>query len=395
MRIVIFNHSFFHLSETFIYRQITGLTKNIEAPLLSFSFANEEHFPTINKKIRLKKSVNIVDKVLSFVLPDRIKSRSGFSIFNYFKVKRILNQLKPDAIHAHFGFNAAMVYPLAKALDIPLIISFHGLDASPKMLKNEAYRNKIREMLHYASAVIVVSPHMISTLGLSAWQNKTHMIPYGVNPAEFTNKTPALNAGYITILHSGRLVAKKGVPDLIRVCINLIKKDYNLRLVIIGDGAELTVCKEIVEMAGCRNIQFLGAQTQDVVKTWMSQTDIFVLNSRTSETGDMEGLPNAILEAMSMRLPVVSTFHAGIPQAITNGVNGILVKERDNEGLEAALKILISNKTMRTEIGIAARQTIKDGFTIELMNRRIADIYKSVIMPSHQITTTASFSFSA
>ncbi|MBA4166692.1 MAG: glycosyltransferase [Chitinophagaceae bacterium] len=377
MRIVVFNHSFFYLSETFIYRQVAGLPKDVSATLLGFDFANEKLFPTTNSRLKLNRPLNIVNKALNRVLPSVIKNKMGFDLFNYFKVKKYLLKAKPDAIHAHFGFNGRDIFPLARLLKIPLIVSFHGVDASPQMLKNQEYKNAMRNMINYASAIIVVSPHMIDTLEISQWKNKTYLIPYGVDTGEFIHNVERGNKKQITILHSGRLVTKKGVPDLIRVFINLEKKIKNIKLIIIGDGQELEASKDIAKQSTA-DIEFLGAQTQEAVKKYMSLSDIFVLNSRTSENGDMEGLPNAILEAMSMELPVVSTFHAGIPQAITDGINGMLAPERDNAALEERLEKLIIDDAMRVSMGKVARNTVQSEFTIDKMNDRIAEVYRSI-----------------
>jgi colanic acid/amylovoran biosynthesis glycosyltransferase len=107
----------------------------------------------------------------------------------------------------------------------------------------------------------------------------------------------------------------------------------------------------------------------------MKDADIYVLNSRTDDKGDMEGLPNSILEAMSMEKPVISTYHAGIPQAIQDGVNGLLVKERDNEGLAAALEKLIQDRDMRRRLGVEARKTIVANFSANSMETKIQSVF--------------------
>lgn len=186
MKVVAFNHSFFLLSETFIYRQVRGLPENIDTTLVSYNFLNQDLYPTSNDHVELKRSANIPDKAINNLLPF-IPKRLGFSLFNYFKVKKLLKEIKPDAIHAHFGFNARDVYPLAKSLKIPLIVSFHGVDASPECLKNTEYKNTIAKIIEYASDVIIVSPHMAETLQLSKSKTRVHLIPYGVDTAEFTS----------------------------------------------------------------------------------------------------------------------------------------------------------------------------------------------------------------
>ena len=110
----------------------------------------------------------------------------------------------------------------------------------------------------------------------------------------------------------------------------------------------------------------------------MSEADVFVLNSRVGKDGDMEGLPVSLLEAMSMQLAVISTRHAGIPQAIKNGKDGLLIDEKDNNALLAGLEKLINDAGLRKRLGEAARQTVISRFTDADTNKKIAAVYRGV-----------------
>lgn len=202
-----------------------------------------------------------------------------------------------------------------------------------------------------------------------------HLIPYGTDEQKFTPaETPEREK--IVIQHVGRLVAKKGVPDLITAFSMLCRRHDNLELRIIGDGPEMPLCRELADDLNLADkILLLGSKPHDEVNEHMRDADIYVLNSRTDDNGDMEGLPNSILEAMSMEKPVVSTYHAGIPQAIQDGVNGLLVDERDNEGLAYALEKLIQDRALRRRLGVAARQTIVANFSARSMEAKIQSVF--------------------
>jgi colanic acid/amylovoran biosynthesis glycosyltransferase len=367
---LVFNHSFFPISETFIYRQINGaVLKGNQVVYLGYDFLNEDIFPVNDQKIRIKEYVNLLDKVSTKFLKgffySYFKKNIGLSLFNFIKLKKQVKELNPDLIHAHFGTNGLTIFPLAKSLNIPLVVSFHGIDASPEALRVSRYKNYLPLLFEYAKSIIVVSPHMIDTLGLSAWQNKTHFVPYGVESSKFNRTHDALKDNTtLRLLHSGRMVSKKGVPDLIRVCIRLHEKGIKIQLDVIGDGPELQLCKDIANESNTHFIKFWGALPHNEVKNFMNDADIFILNSRTGENGDMEGMPNAILEAMSMGLPVVSTYHAGIPEVITTDVDGLLVNEKDNNALELALERLINDASLRDRIGEAAKKRILDKFSV-------------------------------
>lgn len=376
MNLLVFSHSFFYLSETFIYKQVTGMPGDVNITLAGFDIVNEDHFPVKWEKIEIKKRIHLVDRLITGVLKRVFGVTIGFSVFNKFRIKKILKQYKIDLVHVHFGFNALLIYPIVKSLNIPLIVTFHGLDASPQMLKKEKYRRNINKVIEYAKSIIVVSPHMIDTLNLSKYKDKTFLVPCSADPGEFVNPHPFNNDDrVIKILHSGRITSKKGVPDLVRVCVELNKKFNNLQIDIVGDGPDLALARQLA--SGSANIKFHGSRTQKEVLMFMADADIFVLNSRVGDEGDMEGTPVAIQEAMNMQLPVVATYHAGIPLLITDGENGLLVNERDNAALEAALEKLITSRDLRHRLGKAARETIATKFTVAEMNRKLADVYYS------------------
>ncbi|MBL7699003.1 MAG: glycosyltransferase [Chitinophagaceae bacterium] len=378
MKALIFNRAFFYISETFIYQQVKGMPSDVEIELLGFDFANEDVFPLSNKKIRIKRSANIIDRIVSAISKRVFGVKPGLGFFSANKLKEMLRQSDIDLIHAHFGFNALIIYPVAKALNIPLVITFHGLDASPEYLSNKKYRNGIKEVIAYASGIIIVSPHMNDTLQLKAFAGKTYLISCGVNANEFQRAARPVAPQVINILHSGRLVPKKGVPDLIRVFIVLHKKHPHLHLHIIGDGPELELCRHTAQQGEPDSITFYGSKPHGDVKKIMTEADIFVLNSRTSESGDMEGLPVSVLEAMSMRIPVVSTRHAGIPYVIKHGVNGLLADERNNDQLSELLEKVIVDAGLRSQLGEEGRRTVLENFTWEKINRRISEVYRQI-----------------
>jgi colanic acid/amylovoran biosynthesis glycosyltransferase len=379
MKVLMFNHAFFHISETFIYKQVTGMPRDIEIDLLAFDVANENVFPLQNKKYQVKRIANTADRILMAICKHIFNIRYKLGVYAYFTIRKILMQSKCDIVHAHFGFNALLIYPIVRRLKIPLVVTFHGVDASPQMLRQKEYNRGVRKMLEYATAIIVVSPHMKDTLNLNSQAGKIYLIPCGVDPAAFNIPDHRNKSGYITILHSGRLVSKKGVPDLVRV-FSLLSHIYrNIRLFVVGDGPELELCKQLADDARGGSIQFFGARSHDEVKKFMAKADVFVLNSRVGEKGDMEGLPVSLLEAMSMQLAVISTSHAGIPQAVTDDVNGLLIDEKDNIALTSALEKLIADADLRKRLGESARRTILDKFTTGETNKKIAEVYRNVI----------------
>lgn len=344
--------------------------------MLTYRYENEDKFPIQVRKELLAPYRGFPDKLITKVF--RIAhGQEGYklSFQNRSWVAGLLKSAKIDVVHAHFGPSGIELLPVAKKLGIPMVVSFHGIDAAPAMLGDREYAEKIQEVIAYAKAVIIVSPHFTDTLNLGRFADKVHLIPYGTDEQKFIPaETP--DRDRIVIQHVGRLVAKKGVPDLITAFSSLCSRYNNLELRIIGDGPEMQICRDSIGQLNLGDkIILLGSKPHEVVNEHMKDADIYVLNSRTDDKGDMEGLPNSILEAMSMEKPVVSTYHAGIPQAIQDGVNGLLVKERDNRALAAALEKLIRDKDLRRTLGTEARKTIIANFSAHAMETKIQSVF--------------------
>lgn len=382
MNILVFNQSFFPLSETFVHRQVLGLSRYHNLTMLAYRYENEDKFSIDVKKELLTRYKGVADKLITKALRLSTGRCYNLSLQNRSLVTELLKNSSIDVIHAHFGPSGIEMLPVAKKLGIPMAVSFHGIDAAPAMLGDEKYASRIREVIEYAAAIIIVSPHFIETLNLGECREKVHLIPYGTDEQRFVPVEQPIR-DKIVIQHVGRLVPKKGVPDLISAFSTLCCRYDNLELQIIGDGPEMPLCRELVERLHLGDqILLLGSKSHEIVNEHMKDADIYVLNSRTDDEGDMEGLPNSILEAMSMEKPVVSTYHAGIPQAIQDGENGLLVKERDNAALAAALEKLIQDGDLRRKLGVAARRTIIANFSADSMDAKIRSLFEGLQMDS-------------
>jgi len=373
-KVLAFNTSFFAVSETFIYNQAKALSEDFKVHLLSSKFLNPHQFDISDfKKHEIRRVNGLVNRVSQKVL-----NVSLFNIKSYIMLNRLFKKNNFKVIHAHYGTKALEILPLAKLYKIPLIVSFHGADAS-RALGYQKYKNKLSGLFDYASGIIISSMHMKETLGLSDWINKVHFIPYGVDQHYFTPDSEIQVNGKIKILHTGRIVSKKGVPDLVRV-FRLLSEEYDhLELHLVGDGEEIAECKELVQKYGLdEKVIFYGSVVHKKVKKLLDEADVFVLNSRVDEDGDMEGTPNAILEAMCMGKPVVSTKHAGIPFVIEHQKNGLLVEERHNKELKESIESLIQNPKLRKKLGKNARKTILGSYTIEVMEDKIQEVFRNL-----------------
>jgi colanic acid/amylovoran biosynthesis glycosyltransferase len=371
-KILVYNTSFFDVSQTFIYHQVKALTEKWEVHLAASRFMDPhgfglDQFETTQIERRGGLSSSLSYKLLGY---------NTFSMASYVKLKKIFSENNVIAVHAHFGTKGIEVLPVARWFKVPLVVSFHGADAS-RMLNISRYKQKLPGLFTYASAIIVSSPHMVDNLSLERWRDKVHVIPYGIDMNTFSPVALNGKAGTVKILHSGRLTPKKGVPDLIKVFQNLHQKYKNIHLNLIGDGEELEACKRLVgELNIAEHVTFLGAVPHDTVKQQMESADIFVLNSRIAPDGDMEGTPVTLLEALSMGKPIVSTRHAGIPYVIEDGVNGLLADEKNNQQLETCLDRLIDNPELRHKMSDQAVRTARQSYTVGHMQDKIRTVFE-------------------
>jgi len=184
------------------------------------------------------------------------------------------------------------------------------------------------------------------------------------------------------ILSIGRFRPKKGFPILIQACALLKKAGHQFQCVLVGYGPLEQDLKRMIHQFGVSDcVRLTGKVPQDGILNWFRQTSIFVLPCQIAEDGDRDGIPNVLVEAMSMGLPVVSTAIASIPELIHDGHNGILTPPHHPESLTEALGLLLQDTDRRRSLGIAARKTVEEDFCVSRNIRVIYDIFKSIASP--------------
>ena len=379
MKVLFIANSFFELTETFVHHQIKGATADKKI-LVANEFKNEKFFAledTEKYKIRLI-PIHFIDRVVTKIKRMIADKRSyEYSVFNSLTLQKIIRTKNIDLIHAHFGPNGVRALPIAKKAHVPLIVSFHGFDAS-ELMKKERYVEDLKDLFSYAKSIITVSKTLSKNLSPYVMSNKRiKIIPYGIDLDIFKGSSHEGTA--IKIFHIGRLVRKKGVIELVEVFSSILQEITQVELHIVGDGPDLEQIRALIKQDSLENkVKLYGSRNHAEVINYFKEADIFVLNSRTSEKGDQEGLPNTILEAMASGCAVLSTKHSGISEVIDEK-NGVLVNERDQNALRAELVRLIKNKELRANLGQTARSTAVHYFGLKHMNEEYAKIYREAV----------------
>lgn len=291
-----------------------------------------------------------------------------------YSIRYFLRKYKIDIILAEYGPTGCAIMDIAEELKIPLIVHFHGYDASSVKLINE-YKDSYTKMFRYASTIIAVSHQMRENLiKMGADEKKVVYDPYG--PASiFTDIVPDYDKSD-QILFVGRFVDKKAPYLLIEIMKKVLARGVNIKLVMAGDGVLLDICKIMVKISGLQmNTTFPGAVSHTEVKNLMAKSFCYIQHSVTTSDGETEGTPVSILEASQAGLPVISTRHAGISDVIADGETGFLVDEFDIDAMAEYLLLLNNNRELAREMGMKAKKRICDSFSLEkhisILNREI------------------------
>lgn len=222
--------------------------------------------------------------------------------------------------------------PLLQRLGLPYIVQGHGIDVSAGLRKDEAKETYRR----FASARAVLTRcefHRRRLIGIGLPSGKIHVNPGGVDvPAQPMPRAAEANQRFLAI---GRMVPKKGPIYLLEAFRLAAAENRNITLDYVGSGELLPAAAQFVDACGlAARVRLHGAAAEEVKQRLLEECGVFVQHSITDpETGDEEGLPAAIQEAMAHGMAVISTRHSGIPDAVAHGTTGWLVEEGDVSGM--------------------------------------------------------------
>lgn len=290
------------------------------------------------------------------------------------RLRRMLAEARPGLVHAHFGGDGWLVSGSAAKLGVPLIVTTHGHDVTRQPdsdgLKGVRYRRNLCSVFSRASLVIAVSEVI-----------RAKAIKHGADPAKirvhYTGVPVAPEVPDVPqewdVAFVGRFVAKKGAADLVAA---LSKLDAP-RAVLIGGGPLQERVAEQARSLGV-NVTFAGSLPPDEVHRIVAASRVVAAPSKTAPDGDTEGLPTTVLEAGALGVPVVSTRHSGIPEAVVDGETGLLGEEGDVDALAENLRRLLTDPALRATMGRAARSHIERNFNLATQSARLEDLYDEV-----------------
>ncbi len=280
---------------------------------------------------------------------------------------KIASDSKPDLIHAHFSTQACSIALLASRLSkVGYSVTVHGPD---EFYDVEA--NNLKEKYSNADAIITISEfaksQVLKQLELSQW-DKVFVNHLGVDVDKFAPQPKTAQPGPLNVLCVGRLVNAKGQGVLLRALEIIDSLETDVSVTLVGDGPDR---EQLEEYAAMRALPatFVGIINSDELPDVIAETDLFVLPSFA------EGIPIVLMEAMAMGVPCITTHITGIPELITDGLDGLLVPAGSAEQLATAIKKMHDDPAIRRNLGHEAITTINNSWQIKSSNERLAELF--------------------
>jgi colanic acid/amylovoran biosynthesis glycosyltransferase len=290
----------------------------------------------------------------------------------------ILSKTDARLLHIYFGQIAVHLLPLIRSWKKPSIVSFHGADVTVDMNK-PAYRETTRQMLAAVKLVLVRSESLRrAVIHLGCDERKIEIQRTGIPLDEFPfrERNFVASASEWRFVQAGRLIEKKGLPVTLRAFALFLRQHPDANLTVAGEGPLLGLLQNLArELNIDGRVSFTGFMSQEQLREIYYASHIFLHPSQRGHDGNQEGIPNSMLEAMASGLPVFATHHGGIPEAIQNGVSGVLVPEGDHEKLAAALLDAAQDSGFLSRIALNGAEIVRKNFDLRAQAQRLEEIY--------------------
>ena len=410
MRVAFLVGEFPKLSQTFVINQITGLIdrghevdiyalegpsgdEKVHAQVHRYKLLDRTFYapkPPQNYAARLLQAVLLLlrcgYKDLSLVLRSLNvfqHGKSALSLRTFYATIPFLGGRTYDIIHCQFGMYGlrGTILQRIHAISGKLVCSFRGFDISefPRRYGERVYDPLFKEIDAFFLANCEFFRQKVIKLGCPEQRIVAH--GSGIDCSKFTlihRQYPSDSK--VRILTIGRLVEKKGIEYGIRAIARLIESGRNVEYVIIGDGELRANLRNLAKDLGIEDqIKFLGWQSQKEIVGALDRAHIFIAPCVTSQKGDQDAPVNTLKEAMATGLPVVSTWHGGIPELVQDGISGFLVPERDADAIAEKLGDLIEHPELWKQMGDAGRAYVEDKYDTNKLNDELVRIYSGLV----------------
>jgi len=355
-----------------IHRHVTGL-KNFRAVVLAQKRAGD--WPAERVEVVRRSPWRFLARMAEKCTGHPWQISSG-------ETERMLEFLRATdsrLLHVFFGNVAVHLLPLLRKCGIPVVVSFHGSDVAGTMA-SPGYAEALAEMFQLAAAVPCRSDRLAERVAqLGCPPEKLRLMRTILPDIAFPHRTPPSDDVW-RIVQAARLVPKKGLATALRAFAAFTIQHPSSTFRIAGEGPLKDGLQSLaVELGVEDRVEFTGFLSQEALQELFALAHIFLHPSETVH-GDVEGVPNAMLEAMAAGLPVVSTRHGGIPEVITDGQNGLLCAEKNVGETSAALLRLAGDPGLYRAISQNAALSVREQFSRDRQIAAIEKIYRDAIL---------------
>ena len=367
-----------------LYRQVVNL-RRYQNTVFTEQLQNAERFPfdpvvVMDRQVRPRPKGNFVLRywykhiVKQWPPPRRITTAPEYFPYN---LPALLRGMQPDLVHVYYGHKAVKYLDMIQAWGGPFVVSFHGVDVV-KFTDDRHYVASLQCVFKAAALVLARSQSLLDglkTLGCPPEKLRLNYTPIPLDSFPATVRT-APGDGAWRLVQACRLIPKKGLFTTLEALRLVVPHFPKLKFMVCGTGpVKEEFLKRRDELGLSGHVQVLGWMDQTKLLAEYRAAHIFLHPSELTDTADQEGIPNSMLEAMATGLPVVATHHGGIPEAVTHGVDSLLVPERSPQQLAEALLTLLRDPAQLTRLSAAAAATVRGRFGLEASIARLEDCY--------------------
>ena len=356
-----------------IYRQITALER-LRPVVITQKREEAERYPFTDIQVVPKSATHFLRRIWFRQLRDVPWEMSQSETARLICVLRTTHA---RLLHIYFGHIAVHLLPVIEQWEKPSVVSFHGADVMVD-LEKPAYRATTKRMLEAVRLVFVRSESLREPLvRLGCPENKIRIQRTGIPLQEVPYQVRTWPGdGKWKLIQACRLIEKKGLRTSLGAFAGFVKKYPQAEFTIAGEGPLLRELQENARSLGvAERVTFPGFISQAELRELFYRSHIFLHPSETGADGNQEGVPNSMLEAMASGLPVFATMHGGIPEAIANGVSGVLVAEGDAEALARELGEAAEKPEWLTTIAERGAKAVAEKFEQKAQIRRLEDYY--------------------
>jgi colanic acid/amylovoran biosynthesis glycosyltransferase len=359
--VLIFKETLLPPSETFILAQMGALTRFV--PYLVGLEPTSRSLPLNTRPLLLSHRASRTADLRS-----KIYRRTGFAPLFHRRMKH----LRPDLIHAHFASGGKTLLSIQREFRRPLVVTLHGGSDVPIQKPRIGI---YRELADRATLFLCVSDFIRRQAIEAGYPPEKLLVHYiGIDRSLFFSRPEGQSGD--SVLFVGRLVEMKGGEYFLRAMRAVQSARPGTALTIVGDGPLRPELERLAAELGLE-CEFLGVQPPEAVRQMLQKARLLCLPSVTAANGDREGLPTVLVEAQAMGVPVVSTFHSGIPEAVADGVTGLLVPERDSEQLEKAILRLLEDQELWQKFHLATQPHVDSKFDLRRQTALLEEIYSA------------------